>query len=99
MSRKNPKAGMGPCPNRHCNASVFFRQSPTGKLAYTCDHCDSSGYADQNGEAHKKWLSSVTKPADPAPEPTPGTKPDPTPQDTPKPAKKPANSVFDLANL
>ena len=93
MSRKNPKAGEGPCPS--CSRPVFFRSSASGKLQYSCDGCDSSGYADPGGQAHAKWSASITKPADP-----PTGDPAPQPAATkPRPKPAPASSVFELAGL
>jgi hypothetical protein len=78
VSAKNPKAGRGPCPN--CGESILFRQSPTsGRMMYSCDYCDHSGFADKDGQAFKKWAASLdgatTPPApnghDPAPNPVP----------------------------
>jgi len=90
MSRKNPKAGEGPCPV--CARTVFFRASPSGKLTYACDGCDTSGFADPGGEGHKKWSASITK-TTPEPAPAPG------PAATPAPAPRKPASAFNLANL
>ena len=74
MSAKNPKAGRGPCPV--CGSKVMFRASSSGKLTFTCDECDFSGYADPGGQAHEKLSASITQPA---PAPSPAPEPQPTP--------------------
>jgi hypothetical protein len=91
VSRKNPKAGEGPCPV--CKRPVFFRTTTSGKLTYACDGCDTSGFADPNGEGHRKWAASIAKPANtPAPPP-------PAPNAPAPPAPKPKSSAFDLGQL
>lgn len=96
MSRKNPKAGEGPCP--HCSRPVFFRSSASGKLSYACDGCDSSGYADPGGQAHREWTASITKPAEQPPAPAPAATPAaPPPAASKKPP--PQSSAFRLGGL
>ena len=97
MSAKNPKAGRGPCPN--CAELVLFRKSPaSGRLTYSCDHCDHSAFADPGGKAHAKWAGALT---DTTPEPAPKAddKPASTVKPEPAPVKRPARSVFDLGAL
>lgn len=58
MAAKNPKAGRGKCPT--CGHAVVFRRSTsTGKLTYTCDECDSNGFADKGGKAEAQWSASI----------------------------------------
>lgn len=111
MTRKNPRAGEGPCPV--CAKPVIFRASPTGKLTWACWHCDTSGYADQNGKGHKKLSALLVPEADDDDDPKPATKPAtkaatksaPAPTPTPKPDPEPApprrapGSPFDLSQL
>lgn len=96
------KVGRGPCPS--CGEPVAFRKSSGGMLTHKCDACDSSGYAEPNGEAFKKRMASLTSrsepdavPAQPKPAATPAPKaPQPTPE---TPPKKVVNSAFSLADL
>lgn len=69
--RRNPKAGRGPCPC--CGEPLFFRTTASQKLSYACESCDSSGFAEPGGKAHRRWADSITEPADnpPAPAPAP----------------------------
>lgn len=69
MSAKNPKAGRGPCPT--CGETVLFRKSSVGRLTYSCDHCDTSGYSEPNGKGHRKWEAGLAPIADDTP-PEPG---------------------------
>ena len=97
MAAKNPKAGRGSCPT--CSASVVFRRSPaTGKLAFSCDECDSSGYADKGSAADAKWSATI---ASPAPAPGPAATPAAAPSSTsaPAPAAKKTAKPFSLEGL
>ena len=69
------KVGHGPCPQKHCTAEAFFTRSAGGKLKYACTRCDSSGYCDQGGTAHRAQMSGITphNPPTPAPEPVKST--------------------------
>lgn len=85
----------------------MFRRSSGGMLCHKCDHCDSSGYAVPGGDAYKRRMASITKPATPDPVPAPDTLPAPAPKAPPKKAPDPAptptpkapSSVFNLADL
>jgi hypothetical protein len=59
---------------------VLFRKSPaSGRLTFSCDECDSTGYADPGGIAFAKWSASLK--ADPSAIPTPAPSPPaPTPR-------------------
>lgn len=90
MTAKNPKAGRGPCPT--CGESVLYRKSPVShKLHFTCDNCDSSGFADPGGLAHKRWSASIK------PETAPEQQPSPAPAPSPAP-RRPAQAL-DLGQL
>lgn len=99
MATKNPKAGRGKCPS--CAEPVLFRRSAvSGKLTYTCDECDSAGYADQGGKADAKWSASIASPvqAPAAPAATPLPKLTGAP-DAPAPIGKPKAAAFSMGDL
>lgn len=73
-------------------------------LTHKCDYCDSSGYAQQGGDAYKKRVTAFTvnhqDPKEPTPEPEPGANPKETPKTIPKTTPpKVARSVFELGSL
>ena len=87
---KNPRAGRGPCP-LGCGHPVSFRKGDSGRLAYTCDGCDASGYADPGGRAHRKWAAAMVPDDDGTPAATPAA-----PAAAPKPAAGAAPLPFSL---
>ena len=101
------KVGRGPCPD--CGEALMFRRSSGGMLCHKCGHCDSSGYAVPGGDAYKRRMASITKPAAPEsdPQPAPAAAPKPAPKASPKndpapaptPTPKAPASVFNLAAL
>lgn len=95
------KVGRGPCPD--CGETLMFRRSSGGMLCHKCDNCDSSGYCSPGGDAYKRRMASIAKPATPDPDPQPDTSPAPAPKAPPKtpaaPIPKAPNSVFNLADL
>lgn len=94
------KVGRGPCPDKECGESVMFRRSSGGMLCHKCDHCDSSGYASPGGDAYKRRMASITKPATPEPAPQPNTvTPKASQKINPAPVPKAPQSVFNLADL
>jgi len=99
---KNPKAGRGPCPN--CSTPVLFRSSPSsGRISFTCDECDSAGYADPDSAAAKKWRASFVS-SESAPsstsssEPTPASSPAPS-APAPRAAARAPAPAFGLEQL
>lgn len=88
------KVGRGPCPSG-CGATVSFRKSSGGMLTHKCDACDSSGYAEPNGDAYKARMKTMQAIA---PESVPKAEEKAPPKESP-PNPKPKNSVFALGNL
>lgn len=74
------KVGRGACPC--CGELVTFRRSKGGLLTHRCDNCDSTGYAEPGGIAHKARMATIKAEA---PESAPST---PTPTPTPPKAEK-----------
>lgn len=83
------KVGRGLCPC--CDEPVTYRRSKGGLLTHRCDNCDSTGYAEPGGLAHKARMATIKAEAPAAPEPTPAPAPTPTP--------KPARKAFSLDQL
>lgn len=97
MSAKAPLVGWGPCPHADCSSHkgrqlIPYRRSSGGSLRWTCDHCLSTGYAEQNGPRERALVPTITAADNPAPAPAP------TP--APKPATPRAvSTVFELGQL
>ena len=71
-------------------------------LTHSCGYCDTSGYAQKDGDGYKKRIASfTTNYMETTPKGTPAPPPEGNPKETdpqPKPPKR-ASSVFDLGNL
>lgn len=84
------KVGRGPCPS--CGNVCTFRESSGGFLTHKCDACDSTGYAEQGGKAHKQRMATmVLEVTETPPQPS-----DPTP---PTPLAKPTKKAFSLEDI
>lgn len=108
MARNDPaeRLGRGPCP--HCGEPVIFKRTKGRYVRYSCDACQSYGYAEEGGQACREWSASIK--ADQAPAPAPAAPPAapaaaapgaPAPSrktPPPRPASAPA-SVFNLGAL
>ena len=57
MTAKNARVGRGKCPT--CGHGVIFRRSPSGKITFACDECDSYGYADKASNASERWIATI----------------------------------------
>lgn len=79
MAAPAMKVGRGKCPC--CRETVTFRKSKGGLLTYSCDNCDSSGYAQPGGTAFAAWEKTI---AGPAPSPAPAGDPPPPAPPAPK---------------
>lgn len=82
------KVGRGTCPQ--CHEPVTFKSSAGGLLRYTCDCCDTSGYAQPNGTGFKAWSKTIKHALDEGKTTTAATTP-------PKPAAD--RQAFNLSQL
>lgn len=55
----SPRVGFGICPDPHCAKPVLYRRSSGGHLTHKCDHCISTGYAEQGGKAHARRMETI----------------------------------------
>lgn len=76
------KVGTGACDNPDCGEGVVWKESESGSLSYTCQHCDFRAYAPAHTDAARAVrkrlglakvadaeLDVASKPEDPAPPP------------------------------
>lgn len=74
---KARRAGLGPCPETPTH-DVVFKFSSGGKLTWSCDRCECSGYYEEGGVSYRRRIEGISSlddavpaaPAPPAPAPT-----------------------------